>query len=158
MIIYYVINSLGFLKPPAHQWLRNMWTVTYQHDRHSRSRSSATLGWQTKLYQIPGIQDAPATSSQFHPMESTIYTVVDMTTGTGYAQTLNVPPITPLTFCVHLCSDTAGNFRPADNFGSTLYMEYTYIFNNETLHGIFLFSTWILKTTAETLHKMSRGL
>ena len=39
------------------------------------------------------IQGVPATTSQFQPMDSTTYTVADMTTGTGYAQTSNIPPI-----------------------------------------------------------------
>ena len=30
----------------------------------------------------------------------------------------------PLTFCVHSCSDTADNFCPADNFGSSLCIVY----------------------------------
>ena len=46
-----------------------------------------------------------------------------MTTGTGYAQTLNVPPITPLTFCVHLCSDTTGNFLASRQFWINIIYE-----------------------------------
>ena len=43
--------------------------------------------------------------------------------------------IYPLTFCAHSCSETADNFWPADNFGSSILMIYMEFVNNVTLRA-----------------------